>query len=193
VPGGRRGRLTSAPLDATFRPYDPSADEAALVDLLVTETWAYRVKPRLDPAEVAEELAKGEYHSDAVLTLVIEQEGRMVGFARAFDLGEERSDPQLDFRLRAGARGQGLGTEAVRRITDAVFTAHPGKIRIEGQTRADNVAMRKAFLRAGYVQEAVYRQAWPGHDGTVHDGTGYAILRTDWETGTTTPVDWSIP
>jgi RimJ/RimL family protein N-acetyltransferase len=180
-------------LDVTFRPYDPVGDEAALVDLLTTETWTYRVKERLEAAEVAEELARGEYHSEVVITLVIERDGRIVGFARAFDLGEDKSDPQLDFRLRAEARGQGLGTEAVRRITDAVFTAHPDKTRIEGQTRADNVAMRRAFLRAGYEQEAVYRQAWPGHDGTVHDGIGYAILRRDWETGTTTPVDWSIP
>ena len=38
--------------------------------------------------------------------------------------------------------------------------------------------------------KAVYRRAWPDRDGTYHDGIGYALLREDWERGTTTPVNW---
>jgi RimJ/RimL family protein N-acetyltransferase len=70
------------------------------------------------------------------------------------------------------------------------LSLQPGTRRIEGQTRRDNVAMRKVFVRGGYVQEAVYRQAWPAADGTIFDGIGYAMLRGDWGTGTTTPLDW---
>jgi RimJ/RimL family protein N-acetyltransferase len=50
--------------------------------------------------------------------------------------------------------------------------------------------MRKVFARAGYVQEAVYRRAWPAADGEMLDGIGYAILRDDWKSGTVTPVRW---
>jgi RimJ/RimL family protein N-acetyltransferase len=50
--------------------------------------------------------------------------------------------------------------------------------------------MRAVLRRCGYVQEAHYRRAWPGEDGVIHDGIGYALLREDWERWTTTPVDW---
>lgn len=186
-----QGPWHPGPVDATFRAFDPSTDTGALTDLLVTETWEFRVKPRLTETDVAAEVAAGVYSGESVLTLVIEVDDQFVGLARAFDLGQDRSDPQLDFRLRAALRGRGFGTEAVRSITTAVFDAHPQTTRIEGQTRSDNVPMRRAFRRAGYVQEAVYRQAWPGADRNMYDGIGYAVLRSDWETGTITPVDWT--
>jgi RimJ/RimL family protein N-acetyltransferase len=50
--------------------------------------------------------------------------------------------------------------------------------------------MRTVLRRCGYVKEAHYRQGWPDQDGVIHDGIGYALLRQDWERGTTTPVDW---
>jgi RimJ/RimL family protein N-acetyltransferase len=78
----------------------------------------------------------------------------------------------------------------VRWLSGEVFGRWPGVRRIEAQTRRDNLAMRAVLGRCGYVKEAVYRRAWPGQDGTLHDGIGYALLREDWERGTTTPVDW---
>ena len=48
--------------------------------------------------------------------------------------------------------------------------------------------MRRAFLRVGFIQEAHSRQGWPQQDDTMHNAVGYAVLRQDWETGTTTPV-----
>jgi RimJ/RimL family protein N-acetyltransferase len=87
-------------------------------------------------------------------------------------------------------RGQGIGLAALRHITTVIFSRYPGTLRIEAQTRQDNHAMRTVFLRGGYVQEAVYRRGWPATGADVYDGIGYAILRSDWESGTTTPVEW---
>ena len=81
-------------------------------------------------------------------------------------------------------------TATVRWLAGEVFGGWPGVRRIEAQTRRDNLAMRTVLRRCGYVQEAVHRRAWPDQDGTFHDGIGYALLREDWERGTTTPVDW---
>jgi RimJ/RimL family protein N-acetyltransferase len=180
-----------APEEPTFRRYDPEADFPFLVDLLTTETWTYRVKPRLTEADIVE--ARGDYGGDGDITELIVVGGEVAGFVRAFELGDEKSDPQLDFRLRERFRGRGLGTAALRHITAVVFEAYPKTIRIEGQTREDNLAMRRAFLRGGYVKEAVYRRAWPDEHGNRLDGIGYAVLRTDWESGTVTPVDWTEP
>lgn len=173
-----------------FRPFDPARDEPALIGLLTTETWLHRLKVQMTEADVREELDRGHYSGDSVLTELIEVDGEVVGLVRADELCEERSDPQLDFRLRERVRGHGIGLVALRHITELIFSRYPKASRIEGQTRQDNDAMRKVFIRGGYVQEAVYRRAWPDAGGELRDGIGYAILRSDWESGTTTPVDW---
>jgi RimJ/RimL family protein N-acetyltransferase len=176
--------------DPSFRDLDPSRDRDALIDLLTTERWPHRVRSSYTEADVAGELERGQYSGDDDITLLIELDGEVVGLARADGLADDRLDPQLDFRLRERVRGRGIGGEALREITAAVFERHPDRRRIEGQTRRDNHAMRKVFARGGYVQEAVYRRAWPGANGELHDGIGYAILREDWESGTTTRVAW---
>jgi RimJ/RimL family protein N-acetyltransferase len=50
--------------------------------------------------------------------------------------------------------------------------------------------MRRALRQCGYAKEAHYRQAWPAPDGTIYDAVGYAILRTDWRSGTVTMPEW---
>jgi RimJ/RimL family protein N-acetyltransferase len=176
--------------EPTFREFDPERDRAALIDLVTGEEWTHRTRPLITEAEVAAELERGYYTGEDVITLLIELDGEVVGLARVDGLSSEHEDPQLDFRLRERVRGRGIGLAALRQITDLIFTRHPGRRRIEGQTREDNVGMRKVFVRGGYVQEAVYRRAWPAPDGEMLDGIGYAILRDDWESGATTPVRW---
>ena len=96
----------------------------------------------------------------------------------------------FDLRVVAGHQGRGHGTAAVRWLTGTVFAGFPYVSRIEGNTRQDNIAMRRTFLAAGYQKEAHYREAWPGPDGTVFDSVGYAMLRRDWRDGSITPVRW---
>jgi RimJ/RimL family protein N-acetyltransferase len=176
--------------EPAFRPIDPDRDRYALVELITSEEWSHRTRPVVGRAEVEAELERGDYAGDDAITLMIEVDGEVVGLVRAEGLTDEHGDPQLDFRLRERVRGRGIGATALRRITDEVFTRYPHKRRIEGQTRRDNVAMRRVFAGGGYVQEAVYRRAWPVVGSDSSDGIGYAILREDWETGTVTPVEW---
>ena len=174
----------------TFRLYDPERDEATLFDLLCNEPWPHRFKAVMTEDDVRHELALGIYTNPDVLTFMIEVGDEVAGYVRSDDLGHERTDPQLDFRLRQRFRGQGLGPHALAFITREIFDRYPQTHRIEAQTRRDNVAMRKVFVRGGYVLEGVYRRAWPSDHGP-HDGIGYGILRSDWESGTTTPADFS--
>jgi hypothetical protein len=62
--------------------------------------------------------------------------------------------------------------------------------RVEGTTRQDNRAMRRAFQQAGYAKEAHYREAWPVDGGEVYDAVGYAVLTRDWLAGATTTPEW---
>ena len=97
----------------------------------------------------------------------------------------------FDLRIRARYRRRGLGVQAVRWLTGYLFAEFPDIRRIEANTRKDNIAMRRTLLSCGYVKEAHYRDAWPSFENaTVYDGVGYAMLRRDWDSGTTTLPEW---
>lgn len=181
--------MTDAP---TFREYQPPRDEEALVALLTSEPWLKRVKTTFTRSDVLESIARGEYGDGNDLTFFVEVDVHDVGLVRLEDIADEGIDPALDIRILERWRRRGLGVAAVRFITGEFFRRHPDRWRIEGQTRRDNVAMRRTFARAGWVQEAVYRQAWPPDaDGIRLDGLGYAVVRGDWEGSIATPADFS--
>ncbi|MBS0692016.1 GNAT family N-acetyltransferase, partial [Enterococcus faecalis] len=94
--------------------------------------------------------------------------------------------PLFDLRLAASARGKGLGVKALKWMQDYLF-GEKNKIRIEGYTRADNIAMRKCFTRAGFVKEGYLRNAWENSDGTVSDTVLYGAIYNDWKNATVTP------
>lgn len=116
--------------------------------------------------------------------------GRRIGIVALEDL-EEDDSPLFDLRLDQEHRGQGLGLEVLRALCELVFYTMPEVTRFEGQTREDNIAMRKTFIRAGFIKEAHYRLSWPTNDGGAVASVAYAILRQDWETGTTTWFEWN--
>lgn len=102
----------------------------------------------------------------------------------------EDPTPLFDLRLAEEHRGKGFGKGILLALTDWVFENNPQFARFEGQTREDNLPMRKTFVRAGWVKEAYYREGWPVAGGGAVASVAYAILRRDGETGVTTPVPW---
>lgn len=50
--------------------------------------------------------------------------------------------------------------------------------------------MLRTFQKAGWVKEVLYRRGWPVEGGEPVASVAYAMLRQDWENGTTTPVPW---
>ncbi|GAB1515028.1 GNAT family N-acetyltransferase [Actinophytocola sp. KF-1] len=154
-----------------------------VVGFMTAEEWPFHTEPKPDGDAVRARVAGGAYDDAFWIT----DDGERLGLVRLLDLDD--GTPLFDLRVRAQARGRGVGTAAVRWLTSHVFTNYATN-RIEGTTRADNNAMRHVFTKVGYVKEAHYRDAWPGPDH-LRDSVGYAILRRDWETGTVTPVVWS--
>lgn len=173
-------------MEITFAAYQPD-DAALLIDFITGEPWTYFVNSNPSREKVQGWLDEGMYTAPENLVFWIMLDGARVGFIRAHDLP---SWPGLDFRISARYRDRGIGTEALRWITRHLFETNPEITRLEGQTRQDNAAMRAVFRRCGYVKEAHYRRAWPVEQGAPLDGIGYAMLRDDWQQGTTTPVNW---
>lgn len=169
---------------------DPTgADRAALVDLLSRNTFPFHVRPTSTPAQIEARIDAGEFRDAEHDTFwLVDDERGTIGIVRLEDL--EDPTPLFDLRLDEAHRGRGLGVAALAALTAHVFDTMPAVMRFEGQTREDNVAMRKVFLRCGWLKEAHYRESWPVEGGAPVASVAYAILRRDWQTGTTTPFEW---
>lgn len=177
-------------MSISFTPIDPSGrDRDALIAFMTGNEFPFHGSPHPTAEDVEEAIAAGRYRDDDNDAYWIEhRELGRIGFFRFEDLSEHA--PLFDLRLDAAWRGRGLGAEVLRSATERVFTTMPEVNRFEGQTREDNIAMRRTFARCGWVQEAYYREGWPVEGGTPLASVAYGILRRDWESGTTTPVVW---
>lgn len=186
-------------MDLHFTPIGDSDGEAAeLVAFLSGDEWPFHGDSRPSRQTAEAWIAAGRFTGSGVRSFWIRTAGDApassaepakvaAGIVTLRDLGDPT--PLFDLRLRSAYRGRGLGSAAVRWLTEYLFTEFQEIRRIEAHTRRDNIAMQHVLERCGYVREAHHRQAWPGSDGSVHDSFGYAILRQDWQSGETTPVE----
>jgi RimJ/RimL family protein N-acetyltransferase len=175
-----------------FTALDPAQDAEPLVAFLTANTFPFHGRPRLTEAEAREAVARGRFWSDASAGFWIDADGERIGIATLDDLEELAGggNPVFDLRLAEPHRGRGLGAPVLRELTALAFGRFPRIGRFEGHTREDNVPMRRTLLRAGFVKEAHYRDAWPVDGEPPKACVVYAILRRDWETGITTLVLW---
>ena len=170
-----------------LRPVDVrGADREGLVEFLTAGPWPFHVRTRPTHEQVVGDIDGGRYDDAEALWALAD--GTRIGLAVLEDVGDDT--PTLDLRLADAARGQGLGLQVLRAVTDHLFAHHPTARRFEALTREDNVPMRRVLLRAGFVKEAHHREGWPVEGGPPLATVGYAMLRRDWETGGRTPVDW---
>ena len=168
-------------------------DIEELCSILTSCIWPYHSKPVLEREKIINQFEDGYFIGTGKRTFLVKNENQYAGVIRLFDLGENKDDdetPLFDIKIKSEFRGRGIGEAALKRLIDLVFTEYPNKQRFEATTRADNIAMRKVFVRCGFVKEAHYRLAWPDSEGKKYDCTGYAILRQDWKNKIKTPVDW---
>lgn len=166
------------------------AEQEELIHFLMTNTWPYH--GHTNPARhlIEKTIEEGGYQSDEVKTFWVENEqNEKVGIVKLYDLHDEI--PMFDLRIAEIYRGHGYGPIALKQIADYVFGLSERKIRLEGHTRGDNLAMRKTFERAGFVKEAHLRKAWfSPKENAYYDAVTYGITREDYKGGMTTPVVW---
>ena len=153
-----------------LRPYSPE-DFDRICDIRGIDTPERRER-------FVSRLAKPGEWDDHYLHLAIESDELLVGDIQfrhcdyttpngAWDMGLELSDD---------ARGKGIGTQALIAGTDYAFAN--GAHRIQGSTDESNIAMRRAFEKAGWKFEGVLRALFV-EDGVPHDYFSYAITKFD--------------
>jgi RimJ/RimL family protein N-acetyltransferase len=112
--------------------------------------------------------------------LAIEVEGRVaggIGYSLSQDV--ERVGAEVGYWLGRRYWGRGLGTAALKALTDLAFRAHPELRRLFAVPFASNPASARVLEKAGYTREGTLRES-AIKDGRVLDQWMYAILRRDW-------------
>lgn len=168
---------------------DPEGpDRWDLIDFFTTNEFPFHVVEHRTSAEMADLIASGSFRdADRDSFWVVDDRLGRIGFLRLEDLQDDT--PMFDLRLGTQFRGRGLGEQALHAATDLVFMTTEA-LRFEGHTRDDNIGMRRIFARAGWTKEAHHRQGWPVPDAASRDSIGYAILRSEWQAGTSTGLQW---
>lgn len=161
-----------------------------LIEILTRSRWEFHSKPVSTAEDIEKNLNMGYFFGETSRTFLIKENGITVGYIRIFDL-EDDGNPLFDIRIAESHRGKGIGKEAVKWITDFVFSNYPSKNRLEATTRADNMGMRKVLEACGYQKESHYRQAWPDEHGKLYDCVGYSILQEEWKTGDVIKVNFN--
>lgn len=160
----------------TFEPVD-TTEADAVVAFLTSNDWPFHGTPRLSAAQakaisIADAQTRSYWTRDA---------GTIVGLVRLLDLDDvDDGSPLFDLRIASEHRSRGLGTAAVRWLSEHLFVEYPSLHRIEATTRDDNVAMIAVLDRCGYRREGLLREAWKSQDGSRHDTLIYGLLRREW-------------
>jgi RimJ/RimL family protein N-acetyltransferase len=115
---------------------------------------------------------------DHYLQLAIDLDGILVGDfqLRKCDATRPNGALEMGIELAEEVRGKGIGTQALIAGSEYAFTH--GAHRIEGSTDENNVAMRRAFEKAGWKFEGVLKALFI-EDGEPHDYYSYAITKFD--------------
>ena len=112
------------------------------------------------------------------LHLAIESDGALVGDLqfRHCDYTTPNGAWDMGLELAEDARGKGIGTQALKSGADYAFAN--GAHRIQGSTDEANIAMRRAFEKAGWKFEGVLRALFI-EDGNPRDYFSFAITKFD--------------
>lgn len=90
-------------------------------------------------------------------------------------------EPELGYRVRRSAWGQGYATEGSRALIRRGFT-ELGTRRVFAHTMAVNAASRRVMEKAGLVFVRTFHLPWDDPiPGTEHGEVEYALLREEWE------------
>jgi RimJ/RimL family protein N-acetyltransferase len=90
-------------------------------------------------------------------------------------------EPELGYRLRKSAWGQGYGTEGSRALIDHAFT-HLGATRVYARTMTINTASRRVMEKAGLKFIRTFFGEWPESiPGDEHGDVEYSLTREQWQ------------
>jgi RimJ/RimL family protein N-acetyltransferase len=110
---------------------------------------------------------------------IVDGDDAFLGLALAPHIDRKAGEAELGYVVARGARGRGIATEAVRRLTRWAFEEQ-GLERLTLIVDVANVASQKVAERCGYVRDGVLRNAYV-KPGIRADTIIYSRLPSDPE------------
>lgn len=100
--------------------------------------------------------------------------------------GRSIDAPELGYRLRSSAWGNGYATEGSRALIDKGFES-PLVARVVAETMAVHTASRRVMEKSGMRYVRTFHAAWPVRiPGDEQGDVEYAITRAEWATDQST-------
>lgn len=87
---------------------------------------------------------------------IVDAAESFLGIAVAFGIDREARTVELGYVVAPSARGRGVGSQALRLLTDWAFE-HLDVLRIELRIAVENEGSKRVAERAGYTREGVLR------------------------------------
>jgi RimJ/RimL family protein N-acetyltransferase len=108
---------------------------------------------------------------------IVDEDGSFLGLALAPRIEREARTAELGYVVAPAARGRGVATEALRRLTEWAF-GELGMLRLELLISVENGASKRVAGRCGYVCEGVLRSLHV-KQGVHEDTEVWSRLATD--------------
>jgi diamine N-acetyltransferase len=144
-------------------------------------TWEERnpAPPRpVTRAEYDQRFTTAITEPGADVWFVIEADGAVIGRCDLFEFAELARNAEVGLALRASARGQGYGTDALRVLVRFAFERR-NLHRVYLTAIASNLAGLACYRKVGFVEEGRRREsAWVR--GSYVDELEMGLLRADW-------------
>jgi RimJ/RimL family protein N-acetyltransferase len=108
--------------------------------------------------------------------LAIDLDGELVGDVqlRKCDLTRPQGAWDIGLEITPELQGKGFGTRALGLVAEYAFST--GAHRVEGSTDESNIAMRRAFEKAGWKFEGILKALFV-EDEVPHDYYSFAITK----------------
>jgi RimJ/RimL family protein N-acetyltransferase len=165
-----------------LRPPDERDAADALAMLRDPESAVWNPAPAVVDVETARAwckvLADWSDGDHATFSVLDADSGRLLGNVSLHKVDLEQSVAEMGYRVGPWARGRGVGTAAVRVVTDWAF-ARLGLHRVQLFHAVANVASCRVAIKAGYRNEGTLRSAAVYGDGLRHDEHLHGRLARD--------------
>ncbi|MBS1673506.1 MAG: GNAT family N-acetyltransferase [Actinobacteria bacterium] len=145
------------------------------------DTWEQRSPQRphaLTREAYAARVAERAAGTGGNVEFVIDADDAPVGSVNLFGIDELAHHGEVGIALRPGARGQGIGTQALSQLIEFAFVR--GNLRrLHLEVIASNRAAIRSYQKCGFVEEGRLREhAWVR--GGYEDIVLMGILRREW-------------
>jgi len=111
---------------------------------------------------------------------LVQIDGKVFGTVAITNFNGMMLTAEISYQISESRQGRGLGTAAVRRLVETVFTETPIR-KLLAYVHEDNLASRRLIEKVGFKQEGLLREHYLIAGQPANEAL-YGLLRSEWTT-----------